>query len=202
MDSVNPNEATAPGSKGTHVVCFDLETRRLADEVGGWDQLKRGAGGVSCLVIWDNVSDHCNIYTAETLEAAAKHLESADVVLSFNGIEFDVPVLEGVLGRRLTIPVHLDLLRLIWNAISGRKKGNTLDETSKRTLGRGKTDKGTSAPRLADLGKWSELFAYCAGDVLLTRDLFRFVQEHGGVIGADDRLLYLHPPLHFTDWQF
>lgn len=201
MDSGIPtSHQTVPGS--VHVVCFDLETRKLADEVGGWDALKRGEGGVSCLVVWDSITDHHHIYTSETLLAAAVHLESADVVLSFNGIEFDIPVLEGCIGRRVATKAHLDLLRLIWSAIAGRRKGNTLDETAKRTLGRGKIGSGTSAPRLAEEGRWQELFTYCAGDVFLTRDLFRFVQEHGGVIGADGKLLYLHPPLHFTDWQF
>jgi len=142
------------------------------------------------------------VYTSESLEAAACHLEAADVVLSFNGIEFDVPVLEGCINRKIILKTHLDLLRLIWSAISGRKKGNTLDETAKRTIGRGKIGTGASAPRLADQGRWEELFTYCAGDVFLTRDLFRFVQEHGGVIGSDGKLLYLHPPLHFSDWQF
>ena len=198
MDSVTNQKD--PGN--AHVVCFDLETRELAQDVGGWDELRKGAGGISCLVVWDSRTNHHNIYTAETLEAAAEHLESADVVLSFNGIEFDIPVLEGCIGRRLEIALHLDLLRLIWQAISGRRKGNTLDETGKRTLGRGKIGTGTGAPTLAKEGRWEELFTYCAGDVFLTRDLFRFVQEHGGVIGADGKLLYLHPPVHFTDWQF
>lgn len=199
MDSAT-NPKTDPGK--IHVVCFDLETRKLADEVGGWDELKKGAGGISCVVVWDNLTDHHHIYTSETLLAAAAHLEAADVVLSFNGIEFDIPVLSGCVGRRVATKVHLDLLRLIWNAISGRRKGNTLDETAKRTLGRGKIGCGTSAPRLAEEGRWPELFTYCAGDVFLTRDLFRFVREHGGVVGSDGNLLYLHPPIAFSDWEF
>ena len=97
-------------------------------------------------VIWDSITDHHHIYTSETLLAAAEHLEAADVVLSFNGIEFDIPVLEGCIGRRVETKIHLDLLRLIWSAISGRRKGNTLDETSKRTLGRGRLDVAPPPP--------------------------------------------------------
>lgn len=200
VSEIPTNPLTAPGN--AHVVVFDLETRKLAADVGGWDELKKGAGGISCIVVWDSLTDNHNVYTSETLLAAAAHLEAADVVLSFNGIEFDIPVLEGCIGRRVETKVHLDLLRLIWSAIAGRRKGNTLDETAKRTLGRGKAGHGTSAPRLAEEGRWQELFTYCAGDVFLTRDLFRFVREHGGVVGADGKLLYLHPPIAFSDWEF
>jgi DEAD/DEAH box helicase domain-containing protein len=185
-----------------HVVCFDLETRELAQDVGGWDALKKGAGGISCLVIWDSLTNCHNVYTTETLESAARHLEAADYVLSFNGIEFDIPVLEGCLGRRVETKAHLDLLRLIWNAIAGRRKGNTLDETAKRTIGRGKIEHGTNAPMLAKQGRWEELITYCASDVFLTRDLFYYVQEHGGVIDAHGKLLYLHTPVEFSDLEF
>jgi len=190
------------GHGKTHVVAFDLETRKLADEVGGWPALKSGEGGVSCLVVWDNLTDSHNIYTAETLEAAAVHLESADAVLSFNGAEFDVPVLEGILGRHLDLGEHLDLLQLVWHALGTRRKGYKLDEIAKRTLGQGKIGTGTSAPRMAEEGRWDELHAYCASDVFITRDLFKFLQQHGGVVGADFKLLYLYPPVGFSDWEF
>jgi len=182
------------------VVVFDIETRRLAAEVGGWDALRKGEGGISCIVVWDNYTDSHNIYTSRTLEAAGRHLESAEYVLSFNGIEFDVPVLEGCLKRRLVLNGHCDLLQLVWNSISGRRKGNRLDEIAKRTLGRGKIGTGASAPTLADEGRWDELYAYCANDVFLTRDLFKFAGEHGGVVGADGNLLHLHLPLEFSEW--
>lgn len=181
------------------MVVFDLETRRLAAEVGGWDALRSGKGGISAVVVWDSTTHRPHIYDSHRLADAAKHLEAADVVLSFNGIEFDVPVLEGVLGRRLVLPIHLDLLQLIWKSLTGRRKGNTLDEIAKRTLNEGKIEKGTHAPALADEGRWGELFDYCLHDVELTRRLFRVVQRDGGVVGLDGNLMELPLPHWFGD---
>lgn len=179
-----------------YTVIFDIETRKLAKDVGGWDNLKRGDGGISVVVVWDSISRRCHLYDSHTIAQAATHLEEADVVCSFNGRDFDVPVLEGVLKRRLSVPVHLDLLQLVWEATTGRRKGNRLDELAVRTLGETKVGDGILAPQLADEGRWGELFEYCAQDVQLTRDLFAFAQQHGGVVGMDGEILQLNLP----DW--
>lgn len=182
-----------------HVVVFDLETRRLASEVGGWDALKRGEGGVSALVLYDNRTHRHHLYDAHTLDAGIRHLESADLVLSFNGLEFDLRVLAGLADRRIIAPNHLDLLQLVWKALGSRQGKNTLDAIGRRTLGYGKTGDGAHAPALADEGRWAELFDYCVADVDLTRQLFKFVQNHGGVVSANGDLLRLDMPLGFED---
>ena len=173
-----------------------------SDLPNGWADLKAGKGGITALVIYDSISGRCHLYDEYTADLAASHLEDADVVLGFNSIEFDQKVLEGFLGRPICIALHIDLLLLIWSAISGRKKGNTLDEVGKRCLGRGKINTGSNAPALAEKGRWAELFEYCAGDVLLTRDLFAYVQEHGGIVSATSDFLRLHPPFDLSGLEF
>lgn len=189
-------------SGSPHVVVFDLETRRLAKDVGGWAALKRGEGGVSALVVWDSTTLRSHLYDRHTLADAARHLESAQVLLSFNGRDFDLGVLEGVLDRNLYIPIHLDLLQLIWASLTGRRSGgNTLDEVASRCLGENKLQKSIMAPQLADEERWGELLDYCLHDVDLTRRLFKFAQETGGVIGPDGNLLTLDLPPWFADLE-
>lgn len=206
MNSHNRQKAlimnASNGETGPHTVVFDIETRKLAKDVGGWANLKRGDGGVSAVVVWDNVSRRSHIYDQHTLSQAADHLENADVVLSFNGEDFDVPVLQGVLGRRLSLPVHLDLLQLVWARTTGRRFGNKLDELAQRTLGSNKSADGTLAPALADEGRWGELFEYCALDVQLTRDLFSFAQKYGGCITPNGEILLLDLPDWFEKVKF
>jgi len=175
-------------------VVADIETKKLASDVGGWDAMRAGKGGISVLVVWDSWSGRFHLYDESTLGTAAEHLEAADVLLSFNGEGFDVPVIEGMLGRRLCIKHHYDLLLLIWSAISGRRKGNTLGEVAQRTLGAKKSGESVLAPALYDQGRFAELHDYAISDVDLTRRLFRFVQEHGGVVGQDGNLLELPLP--------
>lgn len=182
-----------------YAVTLDIETLKLAADLpGGWPALKRGEGGISCVVMWSAASGRPHLYDANTLPDIAFPIGEADVLCTFNGVQFDIPVIEGVLSRKLTIKYHIDLLQQIWGALrAGQpRKGNTLGEVAQRTLGVGKIGSGTLAPALAAEGRWSELFDYCLDDVHLTRRLFLFAQEHGGVVGSNGDLL----PLNLPDW--
>jgi DEAD/DEAH box helicase domain-containing protein len=183
-----------------HFATFDLETRKLAADLpDGWAALKRGEGGISCLAAWSSLSGRPHLFGENTLQDAGALLEEADCVLSFNGVRFDIPVLEGVLGRSLAIKHHLDMLQMVWAALSERgenHKGNSLGELAYRTLGTSKNGNGLLAPQLADEGRWAELHDYCLQDVHLTRNLFKFAQKHGGVIDSRDEMLLLTMP----DW--
>ena len=177
-------------------VVFDLETKKLASDVGGWDNLKKGAGGISVLILWDSTTGRYHIYDEFTLEAAAEHLEAADVLLSFNGEKFDREVIEGLLGRRMCFRQHFDLLLMIWGALPRRQKGYSLGEVAERALGARKSGESVLAPALYDQQRFAELHDYCLSDVYLTLRLFRFVQEKHGVIGVDGAFLELPTP----DW--
>ena len=180
-----------------NAMTFDIETRKLANDVGGWGALKRGEGGASAIVVWSGEAGRPYLFDDNCVEDAVALLESAPCVVSFNGIGFDVPILEGLLGRKLRLEAHIDLLDHIWSA-SGRRshKGYGLGPTSERTLGRTKTEDAKMAPELADSGQFGRLFNYCLEDVLLTRDLARYIQEHQGVIDTNGGIL----PLNLPQW--
>jgi hypothetical protein len=183
------------------LLVFDIETRRLAQDLGcrdkpcmhendscGWDALKRGEGGLSVIAVWDSTTRRVHFYDMHNILACVMHLEMGDIVVGYNSEEFDVKPLEHLVGRKLVLKCHIDLLQLIWNALrlqNKRLKGNTLNDVCMRTLGRGKSGESKHAPQLADEGRWAELFDYCVGDVYLTLDLFYYIIEHGGIIGLD-----------------
>lgn len=197
-----------------HIVVFDVETRKLAQDLGcgetpclhernscGWDALKRGEGGLSVIAVWDSTDERTYLYDMRTIQALAHHLESADIVVGFNSQEFDIRAIEGVLNRKLRIRVHVDILQLVWTALrkkGARLKGNTLHDVATRTIGRGKTGEGTHAPQLADEGRWAELFQYCMDDVDITKEVFLYMREHGGIIGPDGHFLPLLLPESLT----
>jgi DEAD/DEAH box helicase domain-containing protein len=154
----------------------------------GWDMLRRGEGGVSALAIWDSQDTWCSLYDDHSITAAARHLELADVVVGYSSERFDVPVIEGLVGRKLALRYHIDIYALLARALAeqgfvGTKGDCTMDRITRRTLGRGKINHGSHAKVLAAQGRWADLFSYCMSDVQLTRDLFLYICEHGGVIG-------------------
>ena len=187
------------------IVIFDLETRKWAsdldpeDKENGWDLLRQGKGGASAICIYDTSLSWCYTYDDHSIAAAAKHLEAADVIVGFRSEKFDVPVVEGLLGRRLRIKQHYDIYTEMARAnaersIVGGKGDFTLDTVSKRNLGRGKIDHGENARELARKGHYGALFNYCLDDVHLTRDLFVRICRDGGLINLGGGFVRLSVP--------
>ena len=70
---------------------FDVETRRSAAEVGGWNRADRM--GVSIAVAYDSKADDYFAYQQEELPALFEKLRVADLVVGFNSLRFDYAVL-------------------------------------------------------------------------------------------------------------
>lgn len=184
---------------------LDLETRLHAkhlaqDEELGWARLKAGDGGISSLCIYDTHEGWLFLYDEHSIREAVTLLESADVVVGYRSEGFDIPVIEGVLGRKLRLREHIDLYALIarTNAtlgIIGKKGDFTLDAVCRRAYGRGKSGSGAHAPDLYAEKRYGQLFNYCGLDVRLTRDLLFYIAEHGGVPNITGSFLHLDLPV-------
>jgi DEAD/DEAH box helicase domain-containing protein len=184
------------------VVFFDLETRMWASDLrpddveAGWDELRSGKGGASAIAVYDSRDSWLYSYDDHTIEACARHLEAADIVVGFNSDKFDIPCVEGLARRRLRIRRSIDIYQLFVTeyarrGIAGQKGDFTLDAVSKRNLGRGKIDHGSNAKKLMKDGHWGKLFNYCGDDVHLTRDLFNKMVADGGLIGLRGQFVSL-----------
>ena len=174
------------------ILYFDLETRvgpltlSPKNEQLGWELLRAGKGGISSLAIYDTQDRWLHFYDDHTIGQAARHLESADALIGYSSVGFDVPVVEGILGRKLALRHHFDIYAGIALAgahrgLVGTKGDCTLDTVARRNIGQGKIEHGSHAEDLAKAGHWGKLFNYCADDVRLTRELFHYICEHDGV---------------------
>lgn len=175
------------------VIVFDIEARLHASDLSkdnevGWDLLRRGRGGASAICLYDTHDDWLYTYDDHDVEACARHLEAADLLVGFCSETFDLPFIEGLARRALKIRRHYDIYAALaaHYASRGIKTGKgdlSLDTLSRRNLGRGKIDKGSNAKQLAIDGKFGKLFRYCGDDVHLTYDLFMKIVDDGGLIG-------------------
>lgn len=182
-----------------HIVVFDLETRKSADEVGGWDNLRAGKGGCSILVAHDSATNDYHFFDDHTLNDFASMVEAPDVILvGYNSKWFDLLVVQGILGRRLQIKHHIDIFDSIKDALDRegrtRERGWKLGDTALRSMGMCKSGEGAFAPELARAHRYAELITYCKNDVLLTRQLLDYIRRHGGVADRDGALLELDVP--------
>jgi len=164
------------------LVYFDLETRRTANDVGGWD--KKHAMGISVGVTYSTRLGQYRIYTEDRVQELIDQLRRADLVIGFNVIDFDYSVLMGhtILDLKEELPT-LDMMVDVEKRIGRRLK---LDALASATLGVGKTGDGLDAIRWWREGKLLEIAEYCCFDVKVTKLLHEYGVEHGNV-SYDDK---------------
>lgn len=168
---------------------WDLEIRDPVEDKG-WEAARNGQCGISCIVIWDSDSGRYHLYDEHRLEEAVDHLNSADLLVGYNTLNFDSNVVFGVTGRFLTVPQY-DILSKIWDALAHRKKGYKLDEVATATLNMGKSGNGEFATALYAQKRFGELFDYCLNDVFLTKELYNHIVDLGWIKGADGQELHI-----------
>lgn len=170
---------------------FDLEIKNVIDgkEVT-WDTYDKMGISVGCAFI-SKTGDY-QAYMDDNLEELAKVLEESDVVVGFNIIGFDIPLLEVTLGRKLNLKKVYDIL--YWsrksvgfepgNRYESYPKGLKLDDHLSGTFGDTfmKTANGAEAPKMWQDKKIGTLVSYCLADVRRETALFQHILEGKPVV--------------------
>ena len=159
-------------------IFFDLETKLWSTEVeGGFSNIS--AFGMSVAVTW-NDEHGFQIWLEKDASELVKELERADKVIGFNSVGFDYEVLSAYVPN-----VHdsldgksFDILVDIYRRLGFRV---SLDNICSATLGKGKIGSGRDAVEWFRQGQIEKVVEYCQRDVELTREIYRYGQEHGFV---------------------
>jgi DEAD/DEAH box helicase domain-containing protein len=159
-----------------NVVVFDLETKKLADEVGGWKNIHKM--GLSLAVIHSQAGGFMT-FTEETVKDLIGQLKQAELIVGYNHVRFDYQVLSAYTSENLRALPNLDMLKEVHNVLGFRLK---LQHLAEATLGEGKSGDGLDAVRWFKEGKMDLIEKYCRDDVRVTRDLYRFGLENGYLI--------------------
>lgn len=174
---------------GKNIVYFDLETQRSFGDVGGFSQ--KAKMGVSVAVTYSTARGNYEIYTESEMEKLGEELIRADLVVGWNHMQFDYPVLQPYVFHTLAEQtLNLDMMLDLETRLGFRLK---LDSVATATLGIGKTADGLDALRWWQEHKKSGEFAplrkiaeYCAYDVKVTKCVHEYALEHG-MLKYDDK---------------
>lgn len=179
---------------------FDTEARETKGHLS-WSEYRQIAGiSLACTI--DTESRLPKFYgdldeegTGHSIDELVHDLEMADFVVSYNGVGYDVPVLESTIGRGIRVHTHIDLWARIKESLNGTRweKGSwKLDRVGRDTVGLGKTQTGGAfAPSLWREKRIGELTTYLYRDCLVLLNLWEFVLEHGYVLDPDGGELYI-----------
>jgi DEAD/DEAH box helicase domain-containing protein len=188
---IPPQAPPPPATPSYRIGFFDIETQRLATEVGGWQN--KHLMRVSVAILYETPQNVFRVYKEEDVPQLIRHLQELDLVVGFNIKSFDYAVLRAYTPCDFDKVPTFDILEEIHRRLGFRL---SLDHLAERTLGRRKSADGLQAVRWFREGQWEPLIEYCKDDVVLTRDLFYHALEKGHFIYCDrqERLLRLPTP--------
>ena len=175
-------------------IFFDLETQRLAKEVGGWANVEAMRLAVACT--HESLTGYKDWWEAQAADLI-NELRKATLIVGYNVNRFDYRVLSAYGPIEDLMDKTFDLFGEIRYQTGTMVPLNTL---AMLNLGEAKThESGVAAVRLYKTGRHEELVTYCRRDVELTRRLYELWEARGilwttgtqyvvwpGVRGAED----------------
>jgi len=165
-----------------HIITLDLETQYLADEVGGWGNIRDMRLAVA--VTYDAADDAYRDYTEQDIEPLVGALRGADLIVGYNILRFDYEVLRAYTDEPLSDLPTVDMLQDLYRTLGWRPK---LDSVAAATLGETKSADGIQAVRWFREGKLGKVLAYCRRDVEVTWRVYQFGRRNGYVKYHDRR---------------
>ena len=146
---------------------LDLETKKTFDDVGGRNNHEKL--GVSVVGIYNYDNNEYRCYLEHEFGELQNLLIDSSLIVGFNHIAFDMPVLQPYLSIDVTKLPCFDIMVDFQERV-GHRIG--LDSIASATLGIGKTATGLDAIKFYNENRWEELKAYCINDVKVTKDVF------------------------------
>ena len=154
-------------------VTFDIET---ANAFPTFSRSDYAALELSVVGVHDSETNEYTAYTKEELPALWPIFEKADVLIGYNSISFDVPILNKYYPGDLTKIRSLDLMMEVYEVLGRRLRLQNLAEA---TLKVGKSGDGLKAVEWWQQGLVQKVKDYCIQDVRVTRGLYDYALEHG-----------------------
>jgi DEAD/DEAH box helicase domain-containing protein len=171
-----------PAAGGGRVLFFDLETRRGAQDVGGWGHVHEM--GMALAVVYDERAESYRTYFEQDVDRLLVDLLSADRVVGFNVKRFDYAVLRGYRSAAFDRIPTCDMLEEIHRALGFRV---SLGHLAEATLGESKSADGLQSLEWFRQGRLDLIEQYCRRDVDVTRRLYHYGRERGFVLFRDAR---------------
>lgn len=157
-------------------IFFDIETQNIFQDVGSNNPTDLS---ISLLAIYDSKTESYDSFLHTELSRLWPILENADMLVTFNGDHFDIPLLDKYYPGDLTKIKSLDLLKEMQKSAGRRMK---LDQIAEGTLGIRKSGNGLDAITWWKNGEIEKLRKYCIDDVRITKEIYEYALKNGELI--------------------
>jgi DEAD/DEAH box helicase domain-containing protein len=175
-------------------ITFDIETKNFFQDVGSNDPRDLD---ISVVCIHDSLDDSYQSFLEADFKKLWPILEQADMLITWNGDHFDIPLLNKYYSGDLNKIKSLDLMKEVQKVLGRRLK---LDSVGEATLGKNKSGHGSDAVDWWNSGQIDKLIAYCIDDVKLTKELYDHAMSRGHLKYKEAGVLK-EIKLNTTDWE-
>lgn len=160
-------------------IIFDLETKKIFDDIEGGNPADLGVSIVSLYrrQLDDDlqeVSGQIMSFWEEDFTAMWPVFSNVDRIIGFNSLHFDVPAISLQAPYDFRKLHHFDIMDHVKNFLGHRLSLNSI---ASETLGHTKTDHGLNAVyywQEHSVESLSKLKKYCEADVLVTKDVYDY----------------------------
>src|SRR5579872_4430781 len=156
-------------------ITFDLETKNFFQDVGSNDPADLD---ISVVCLHDSADGEYKSFLEQDFNKLWPILEQADMLITWNGDHFDIPLLNKYYPGDLGQIKSLDLMKEAAKVLGRRLK---LDTVGEATLGINKTAHGSEAMEMWKNGEIDRLIEYCTNDVKMTRELYDYAMAKGSL---------------------
>ena len=157
-------------------VVLDVETQKLAQEVGGWKNVHKLRLAVA--VTYNASTGLYRSYLEDQAEELLEELLQAGRVVGYNLLRFDYKVLQPYATFQLGDLKTIDMLDHLYRTLGFRV---SLDTVAQATLGASKSADGIQSVRWFRQGEIQKVVDYCRQDVEVTHGVYEFGQREGYV---------------------
>lgn len=154
-------------------ITLDIETKNFFTDVGSNDPADLD---ISVVCIHDSADGEYKSFLEQDFGKLWSILEQSDMLITWNGDHFDIPLLNKYYPGDLGKIKSLDLMKEVQKAIGRRLK---LDTVAEATIGMNKNGLGSDAMILWQNGEVDKLIEYCINDVRLTKELYDYAVTNG-----------------------
>ena len=121
------------------VIYFGIKTQRSAAEVGGWSNVDQM--GLKDALTYDTITRKYHNYTKSQITDIINHLQTADLIVGFNQLQFDYKILSTYTDTDLGTLPNFDMLSKIEQTLNFRV---SRDNLAHNTLRNSKNSKSLS----------------------------------------------------------
>lgn len=149
-------------------IVFDHEAKVIADNFLN--------NGISYLGYYRSDTDVFDGFFEDDLYKFKEIIEKADIIIGYNILGYDIPVLQTYYDFDLSNKKIIDIFKIIADKYKIFLK---LDNITSTTFNQSKLAHGIDAVRFYKQKQFDKLKEYCDMDVKLTKDLYKFIKRKG-----------------------